>query len=255
VIGPDESWLDRVEASVERFAHEFKTTYAKTDRQLAAMFEIGCFHLLIDFYAATYEVTAEQLDRNGDFSYLTTPAGNPANFSFVALYGEDGAFEIRQQVRVTSHLHPDIAFTPDLLVLRRGSRISERLDENYAGGKKRYFSVDSSEIVAVHECKSLNPFPELLVSFIGFVAAAHEYFDDADGRITFHEGGRHLAPTLFVGGSARGLHLRMIRAMRSVLPINVIVGVHSGTENLFGVEADVRRFDFVDATAASSAEG
>lgn len=152
-------------------------------------------------------------------------------------------------------LHPDIAFTRDLLVLRRGSRISERLDEDYANGKKRYYSVDSSEVVAVHECKSLNPFPELLVSFISFVAAAHEYFDSAGGRITFHEEGRHLAPTLFVGGSARGIHLRMIRAMRSVLPINVIVGVHSGTENLFGRDAHVRRFDFVDATATSSAGG
>lgn len=252
-IGPDDHWLARVEASVERFAHEFKTTYAKTDRQLSAMFEIGCFHLLVDFYAASYQVTPEQLDRNGDFSYLTTPAGNPANFSFVALSGEDGEFEVRQQVRVTSRLHPDIAFTPDLLVLRRGSHIAERLDDDYAGGKKRYFSVASSDVVAVHECKSLNPFPELLVSFIGFVAAAHEYFDDdADGRITFHEDGRHLAPTLFVGGSARGLHLRMIRAMRSVLPINVIVGIHSGTANLFGADAEVRRFDIADASTESS---
>lgn len=245
--GPDDDWLARVEASVERFAREFKIIYAKTDRQLSALFEIGCFHLLVDFYAASYEITPEQLDRNGDFSYLTTPAGNPANFSFVALNGEDGEFEIRQQVRVTSRLHPDIAFTPDLLVLRRGSHIAERLDDDYASGKKRYFSVDSSEVVAVHECKSLNPFPELLVSFIGFVAAAHEYFDDAEGRITFRDHGRHLAPTLFVGGSARGLHLRMIRAMRSVLPINVIVGIHSGTANLFGDDAEVRRFDLVGA--------
>ena len=245
IRGPDDNWLTRVEVSVDRFAREFNTTYAKTDRQLSAMFEIGCFHLLVDFYAPAYELKPEQLDRNGDFTYLTTPAGNPANFSFVALNGEDGAFEIRQQVRVTSRLHPDIAFTPDLLVLRSGTRISERLDEDYAGGKRRYFSVDSSDVVAIHECKSLNPFPELLVSFIGFVAAAHEYFDDAEGRITFLEDGRHLAPTLFVGGSARGLHLRMIRAMRSVLPINVVVGIHSGTEKLLGIDAEVRRFDIV----------
>jgi hypothetical protein len=237
-----------VEASVERFAREFKTTYSKTDRQLAAMFEIGCFHLLVDFYAATHDVTPEQLDANGDFSYLTTPAENPANFSYVVLNGEKGSFEIRQQVRITSRLHPDIAFTPDLLVLRGGSQISERLDDDYAGGRKRYFSVDSSQVIAVHECKSLNPFPELLVAFIGFVMAAHEYFDSTSSQIVFCEDGCHLAPTLFVGGSARGLHLRMIQAMRTVLPMNIVVGIHSGTTSLLGHDAQVRKFDILDMT-------
>lgn len=242
----DTSWLSRVEAAIQRFAREFKATYAKTERQLSAMFEIGCFHLLVDFYSEQYEVMLQNLAPNGDFSYLTTPAGNPANFSYVTLDGEDGSFEIRQQVRVTSRLHPDIAFTPDLLVLRQGAHIAERLDDDYAGGKRKYFSVDSVEVIAVHECKSMNPFPELLVAFIGFVAAAHEYFDAVAGSISVHEGGRHLAPTLFVGGSARGLHLRMIEAMRTVLPMNVIVGLHSGTASFFGPSAQVRRFDIVD---------
>lgn len=245
----DRSWLLRVEASIERFARDFKVTYAKTDRQLSALFEIGCFHLLVDVYAERYEVTLEQLAANGDFKYLTTPAGNPENFSYVTLRGADGSFEIRQQVRVTSRLHPDIAFTPDLLVLRPGTQIAERLDDEYAGGKKRYFSVDSDDVVAVHECKSTNPFPELLVAFIGFLVAAHEYFDGANGRISLHAGGCHLAPTLFVGGSARGLHLRMIQAMRTVLPMNVIVGLHSGTVSLFGPDAQVRRFDLVTPPA------
>ena len=52
----------------------------------------------------------------------------------------------------------------------------------------------------------MNPFPELLVSFIGHLMAAHDWLRNDTSKIV-DDVGIHLAPTLFVGGTARGLHL------------------------------------------------
>ena len=40
------------------------------------------------------------------------------------------------------------------------------------------------------------------------------------------------APTLFVGGSARGIHLRMVAAMGTAYRLNIICGLHEGTWSL-----------------------
>jgi hypothetical protein len=67
----------------------------------------------------------------------------------------------------------------------------------------------------------MNPFPELLVSFIGMLVAAHEWYPSGANVIhSTNEG--HLAPTLFVGGSARGIHLRMVAAMGTAYRLNII---------------------------------
>ena len=44
-----------------------------------------------------YVLTLENLKDN-EYRYLTTPSGNPSNFSYVTLSGTDGEFELRQQV-------------------------------------------------------------------------------------------------------------------------------------------------------------
>ncbi|MEO7594152.1 MAG: hypothetical protein ABI134_23270 [Byssovorax sp.] len=151
---------------------------------------------------------------------MTTPNGNPKNFSFVELRTTKGGFwQLRQQVRVRSHLHNDIAFTPDIVVVDGTAKISESKDPDYAGGKRTFFSVSSDALVAAHECKSMSGFPELYVSFIGMLLAAHKRLGGVDDAVSGlpHTGpDGHLAPTLFVGGEASNLHKRMIAALQQV---------------------------------------
>jgi len=224
-------WLDEVEKLILDFADRYSLIYSKTEREISASFEIGCFLSLISFYEQKgCEASPQNTDLNGDYRYLTTPNGNPANFSYVQIKKNKELFQIRQQVRIKSHLDPDIAFTPDLIVIVENSVINGQIDPDYANGKRRFFCVDSSHVIAAHECKSMNPFPELLISFIGMVIAGHFWIQDYDPSNPKY--GFHLAPTLFVGGTARSLHIRMVEALKRVYPINIILGMHSGTWNL-----------------------
>jgi hypothetical protein len=225
-------WIDKVKNFAQEFANEHKLLLATTDRQLSAAFEIGTLHALLRFYRTQgYDLTPTNLTSDGEYRYLTSPAGNPANYSYVLASGADGEFEIRQQVRVRSHVDPDIAFTPDILVLLKDTTIASQKSSQYAAGKRSFYSVDSSSVVAAHECKSMNPFPELMVSFIGMLVSAHEWYPNGQ-QVTHTQQDGHLAPTLFVGGSARGLHLKMITAMQSSYKLNIVCGLHEGTWNL-----------------------
>lgn len=228
---PTADWLASVEDASTKFSQKYKVLLQWSDRQLSAAFEIGCFHALLGFYERqAYALSAENL-QDGKFRYLTTPSGNPKNFSFVKMSGADGEFEIRQQVRIESHLDSAIAFTPDLLVVKAGADVHESKNEDYAGGKRTFFRVHSEDVIAAHECKSMNPFPELLIAFVGMLTAAHEWHPSGDW--VFHTSGQgHLAPTLFVGGNASALHLKMIAAMQKVFKLNIVCGLHLSTWSL-----------------------
>jgi len=76
----------------------------------------------------------------------------------------------------------------------------------------------------------MNPFPELMVSFVGMLVTAHSWHPNGTEVAPASKG--HLAPTLFVGGTARALHLKMIAAMEASYRLNIVVGMHSGTWSL-----------------------
>jgi len=218
-------WVTRVERAMTAFAQRFQLTVSARQRAVAASFEIGCFLSLVRFYSKVGTTTVENVTSEGEFRYLTSPNGNPANFSYVAMQIAGELFELRQQVRVRSHLDPDIAFTPDVVVLRAAAHLDTARDPDFAGGKRAFYSVASTGVVALHECKSLPPFPELLVSFLGMVVAGHAWM--TSGALPSRSSqGRHVAPTLFVGGSARALQKRMVKALEGQYPINVLLGVH-----------------------------
>jgi len=50
-----------------------------------------------------------------------------------------------------------------------------------------------------------------------------------------------LAPSLFVGGSARGLPLRMVKALKDSFAVNIILGMHYGTWELDRDDANLNR--------------
>jgi hypothetical protein len=225
-------WIANAEKLANDFAKKHKLVISLTDRQLSAAFEIGSLHALIRFYESQgYELSPKNLTIDNEYRYLTTPSGNPANFSYVEAIGRDGEFEIRQQVRVQSHINENIAFTPDIVVLVKGAAIEGSKSPEFANGKRPFYRVASASVVAAHECKSMNPFPELLVAFIGMLVAAHQWYPDGSDYMPSNEGG-HLAPTLFVGGTARALHLKMIQAMQNAYRMNILCGLHEGTWKL-----------------------
>lgn len=245
-------WVHDVEKSIAAFAAKYAKHYAFRDRELAGAFEIGCFLALIaDYERQDLTVVPRNLEAN-EFRYLTTPNGNPSKFSFVELRTAAGGFwQLRQQVRVRSHLHNDITFTPDIVLIDGSAAISENKDVDYAGGKRTFFSVPSDALVAAHECKSMTGFPELYVSFIGMLFAAHTWLDGAVSTLLKEGQCGHLAPTLFVGGEASNLHRKMIAALQQVYPMNVITGLHRGGWVVVESSKQFRRLglDFISRTA------
>jgi hypothetical protein len=229
-----DGWVQAVESKIRAFAKKYGTVYQKSAREVSAAFEIGCFHALTEFYSKSCTLTPYNLTPANEYRYLTSPNGNPANFSYVEMSHTTGTFQLRQQVRIVSHLDDDIAFTPDMVIVPASATIDGKKDKDYASGKRSFFFVRSPDVIAAHECKSMNPFPELLVSFIGMLIAAHKWLDIPTDRTRLDPKGIHLAPSLFVGGSARALHIRMVRALEKVYPINVILGLHAGTWSLLG---------------------
>jgi hypothetical protein len=230
------SWLAEANRLADAFAKKHGHMLGLSERHLSAAFEVGSLHALLRYYESQkYVLEPANLTASGEYRYLTSPNGNPENFSYVRARGSDGPFEIRQQVRVESHVDERICFTPDIVVMVEGADIKSSRDKNYASGKRPFFRVSSSEIVAAHECKSMNPFPELIVSFIGMLVVAHEWYPNGSA-VELTRGRGHLAPTLFVGGTARGLHLRMITAMQESYAMNIVCGLHEGTWGLSEAE-------------------
>ncbi|MCR3922021.1 MAG: hypothetical protein NUK65_05820 [Firmicutes bacterium] len=239
------SWVDSVLSMMEDFAREYSTTYSKKKRELSASFEIGCFLALVQYYEQSdCTVNIKNLGDDGEYRYLTTPSGNPRNFSYIEFKKGDDEFELRQQVRIRcSHIDNDIAFTPDIVILKKDTEIQAIKDSDYAKGNRCFYSVNVEEVLCAHECKSLSPFPELLISFLGMVFAAHSWLNELTDCSKVKEEGLHLAPTLFVGGFAKALHLRMVNSLKTNFPINIILGMHAGTWNLFGDSANITRVD------------
>jgi len=230
---PSEAWVRRAERLVSDFAKRHGHTYAKSKRQLYAAFEVGCYLALVRRYEQDgYPCEIQNLEKGRSFRFLTTPSGNPANFSYVVVGGGAGNVQVRQQVRVRSHIDPEIAFTPDIVVLRAETDVSGARDPDYGGGKRRFFCVSAEQVIAAHECKSLEPFPELLVSFIGILMAAHDWLKGSGESDSATLEKPHLAPTLFIGGTGRPIHQRMIRALCKAFPMNVVQGLHYGTWDL-----------------------
>jgi hypothetical protein len=234
----DISWIKAIERRIQRFCQDHALAYKKSERELSASFEIGCLHLLTNDYSKRGTLELKNLE-NGSFKYLTTPAGNPNNFSWIKVTMGGHEFQLRQQVRIRSHLDEDIAFTPDIVVLNGAAVVNETKDKDFANGKKRFFNVASSAVVAAHECKSLVPFPELLISFVGPLIAAHTWFDLA-GNSNLDEPGAHLAPTLFVGGSTNAIQRRMVKALERVYPLNILAGLHNTQRRLEDDESDLK---------------
>jgi len=239
-ITPD-AWLRTLERKIESFAIRHQVTYAKSEREIAASFEIGCFHALTEFYEQSFAIEPKNLNQNGEYRYLTTPNGNPHNFSYVRLVRPGEIRELRQQVRIRSYVNDDIAFTPDMVVVTEGADVGGQKDPDYAGGKRGFFCVRSADVIAAHECKSMNPFPELLVSFVGMLITAHAWLDGSSQLAALDAAGVHLAPTLFIGGTTRGLHIRMLRALSTAYPINIVAGLHAGTWSLLGGSQSLNR--------------
>ncbi len=222
-------WTAQVLEEMKEFARTQGSAYSKPKDILYALFEIGCFHALVRVYEERgCAVVAENLDENGCYRYLTTPNGNPNNFSYATITKGDSRFELRQQVRIVSHVDNDIAFTPDIVVMQAGAEIIDETDHDYANGKRRFFRVRSRHVIAAHECKSLVPFPELLVSFVGSLITGHEWVGNPNWRECVKANAIHPAPILFVGGSARPIQLRMIKALQAKFPMNILVGMHAG---------------------------
>ena len=236
------AWLSDVERMVSQFATDFSTIYSKKKRELSASFEIGCFHALLDYYQQMkFDISVENLTKDGEFRYLTSPSGNPNNFSYIEASLGSQAYEIRQQLKIYSELDEHISFAPDLSVVKKNTEIEEVKDEDYAKGKRAFYRVSSKDVIAAHECKSLPPFPELMVSFIGMFVTAHSWPNDEACGVSLDEAGMHLAPTMFVGGSAQAMHLKMIKAIQKAHPVNIVVGMHRGSWDLYGPHKKLNR--------------
>ena len=232
-------WTIQALGAAKKFAKDYGHDYRVTNKQLSAPFEVGSFHSLVDFYAQSAVVKPMNLE-DGVYKYLTGPGGNPMNFSYVEVNHEGETFEIRQQVRIRSHVHRDICFTPDLVVLPANAPLFAEVDTDYAGGKRGLWGVSAEYVIAAHECKSLVPFPELLIGFVGMIVAAHPWVANFATSAEVPEG-PHLAPTLFIGGTTQGLQRKMVAALQKVYPVNIVTGLHFGTWDLFESPVPRRR--------------
>lgn len=121
-----DSWIKDIELDVEKFATEHRVVLGTFSKLPSALFEIGALHLIARFYAGRRgtKVTPENLQEDG-YKYLTTPSGNPKNFSYIKVQHAGGNFEIRQQVRVRNWHSPEIMFTPDMVVIPEGAEIGD----------------------------------------------------------------------------------------------------------------------------------
>jgi hypothetical protein len=231
-----QSWIQTVEQLADIFEKKYGSAVRITNSTLFASFEVGCLLVLEKHYRGKgFTINPRNLNQaDNSYRHLTSPNGNPANFSYLLLERKGTAFELRQQVRIQSHIDTDIQFTPDLIVLESGAHIKSERSSDYASGKRPFFFVSSTNVVAAHECKAMAAFPELMISFLGMALAGHSWYPDAkSARSRFGAG--HLQPTLFIGGAGSARHNKMATALAAHCAINVAINTQAGHFRIRGL--------------------
>lgn len=196
----------KAEAEFEKelisFANRYKASFKEHSNRISDYFEMSCYHMVIRYYETLgYHLEVCNLV-GGAFRFKCSPTGHINNFSYFKASknestGQAVEFYIFHNATVQSSFDDEIFTTPDIVV----SRVADPsfTTDYYLSSKLRLSYIDRGNLITFCEAKHYNPFPELMISFIGTVNELKpRCLDDGEECPQADE---HLAPSLMMSGA------------------------------------------------------
>lgn len=175
-----------------------------------------------------FQISIQNLQGNS-FRYKLSPTGYPQNYSFFSITSPISrgqptprTFEIHHNIAIESGLTPGVYCTPDISVILANT-LAPIQNQNafFLGSNRSYYAVSNQYLQTFAEVKNYEPFPELLVSFIGIL---NELTTDIFLGSQRTQLPRHIAPALILSGFG-STHVRRFRdALMLRYEINIFFG-------------------------------
>ncbi len=217
---------------IQDFLEKHSTTIAQHASKISTYFEISCYNNIVKFYKNSgFTIQVENLDKKTQsFRYKLGPSGYPQNFSFFVIsktyhYRKNPTtfrYEIRQNVPVQSKHDSKIFITPDFVICKNS--INYQKDSQYYQGRREFWFVSNESLVSFAEAKHYNPFPELIINFIGIV---NELMPSLLNEKNGSNRPAHIAPSLIVSGKGNYQTIRIKKSLESRYKVNIFLGVFS----------------------------
>ncbi len=195
---------EKLKKEIENFLEDNESQIYEHGSKISTYFEIACYNYVVKYYEKYgFEVDVKNLTPKGEFKYMLSPTGYPKNFSYFYIkktynYKDPTPYEyeIRHNIRVQAETDKDIFVNPDIIICKRKGKVGKRTDPRYYGGRRDKRFIPNDQLVSFMEAKHYNPFPELVLNFVGLV----NELKPSSLEKTKKDRPYHIAPSLMVSG-------------------------------------------------------
>lgn len=208
---------------ISKFVNSHNANIANHSRRISDYFEMICYNNTVNFYKKNkYQISIENLDRNRNFVYKLSTTGLPEKFSFFKVSKEYKSkvhtFEIHHNISVESCLSEGIYFVPDISVIEEDSiKLLKGFYHN-----RRFAYCPNEDLQTFFECKHLNPFPEVLFSYVGLL---HEMMNEAFQGRESTSIPKHMSPSLIFSGNGNDHSIKIKQILMERYNVNIIFGL------------------------------
>jgi hypothetical protein len=214
---------------IQTFLNNYGKAINREVEKISTLFEITCYNYVIEYYVNQGFTLIPRNPKKSEnfFVYKTSPSGNLTNYSYFEARKQiqtnkglqEISFDIRQNVPVQSNHDFDVYFTPDIVICE--DKFEMVKDFAYYHSTRWRYYLKNEGLISFAEAKHYNPFPEILVSFIGIIHELKPGLLQKKGR----KNGVHLAPSLMISGRG-GLPVERIKSnFEKRYMLNIFLGL------------------------------
>lgn len=201
----------KFEGRLQFFLNSHNALLSQYSSRLSSFFEMKIYNDVVRAYEELgYKVAPKQLGNANTFLYKLSTNGYIENFSYFEIEKHDNKFWVIHNMKCESKTYPNSYITADVAVIVAESHERIRVDKNNQD------VVKNDNLRTFFECKFMQPFPELLASFVGMVYTLTPELLDSEikGRL-------HIAPSLVCANTGSINSYKMSNAIKDAHNINV----------------------------------
>lgn len=193
------------------FLKSHKTELENVQSKLSSFFEMKIYNDIVRAYDEMgYNCKPIQLQEDGSFRYKTSTNGYLANFSMFEIEKKGKEFWIVHNLKCESREYKDSYITADVCVINKNSHQRKVIDRHQMD------FVPNSNLMTFFECKFMNPFPELIASFVGLVKVlTPELLEKKSGKL-------HIAPSLICANYGSANSYRFANSVQAMHTVNIL---------------------------------
>ena len=216
-------WIDRktLIKNAKKFVASHGYFLRKNGSRISSLVEMAIYNSIVQFYKTRgFQVKGENLGPRKSFKYKLTAIGLTENHSYFTARKDGLVFHILHNMLIQSAHHDHLYFTGDVVVADEQGATTQ-MQKN---GRRHSF-VARDNLVTFAEVKHLNPFPEILFSFMGLVLEFMPGF--VQKRFAISQSGDYLCPVIAFTGVGSDHSELIQQSLSQRYGINIVFGTSS----------------------------